>query len=190
MKAMLIWSDGTEINQSIYEDKDGVSGVDRAVAQMHKEYAEHGDNPDDAYGSFEGERSCSYCNDGEDMCQWQVVELPEEKTVTYLPIQNYPDACELLGGMVDVVEDFLEDKGITAEMLPNTDREEDLLSDIKQAKGNSESLFDYKIINENGRLGVEVFLKSKIINVSGFPFKAFVDDNVNQIVSAHVRMKN
>ena len=27
--------------------------------------------------------------------------------------------------MVDVVEDFLEDKGITAEMLPNTDREED-----------------------------------------------------------------
>lgn len=32
MKAMLIWSDGTEINQSIYEDKDGVSGVDRAVA--------------------------------------------------------------------------------------------------------------------------------------------------------------
>ena len=70
-----------------------------------------------------------------------------------------------------------------------TDREEDLLSDIKQAKGNSESLFDYKIINENGRLGVEVFLKSKIINVSGFPFKAFVDDNVNQIVSAHVRMK-
>lgn len=124
MKAMLIWSDGTEINHSIYEDKDGISGVDRAVAQMHKEYTEHGDTPDDEYGSYEGERSCSYCNDGEDMCQWQVIELPEEKTVTYLPIQNYPDACELLGGMVDVVEDFLEDKGITAEMLPNADREE------------------------------------------------------------------
>ena len=46
------------------------------------------------------------------------------------------------------------------------------------------------IINENGRLGVEVFLKSEIINVIGFPFKAFVDDNVNQIVSTHVRMKN
>ena len=54
----------------------------------------------------------------------------------------------------------------------------------------SKSLFDYKIINENGRLGVEVFLKSEIINVIGFPFKAFVDDNVNQIVSTHVRMKN
>lgn len=125
MKAMLIWSDGTEINTTIFEDKDGISGVDRAKAQMQKEYHEHGDTPDDEYGSYEGERSCSYCNDGEDMCQWQVVELPEDKTVAYLPIQNYPDACELLGGMVDVVEDFLENKGITAEMLPNADREED-----------------------------------------------------------------
>lgn len=35
-----------------------------------------------------------------------------------------------------------------------------------------------------------MFLKSEIINVIGFPFKAFVDDNVNQIVSTHVRMKN
>ena len=61
---------------------------------------------------------------------------------------------------------------------------------IRDIKTNLESLFDYKIINKNGRLGVEVFLKSEIINVSGFPFKAFVDDNVNQIVSAHVRMKN
>ena len=83
MKAMLIWSDGTEINQSIYEDKDGVSGVDRAVAQMHKEYAEHGDNPDEEYGSYEGDRDCCYCNDSEDMCHWQVVELPEDKILFY-----------------------------------------------------------------------------------------------------------
>ena len=89
-----------------------------------------------------------------------------------------------------VKKELLSELALVIGVLPNTDREEDLLSDIKQAKGNSESLFDYKIINENGRLGVEVFLKSKIINVSGFPFKAFVDDNVNQIVSAHVRMKN
>lgn len=85
-----------------------------------------------------------------------------------------------------VKKELLSELALVIGVLPNTDREEDLLSDIKQAKGNSESLFDYKIINENGRLGVEVFLKSKIINVSGFPFKAFVDDNVNQIVSAHV----
>lgn len=89
-----------------------------------------------------------------------------------------------------VKKELLSELALVIGVLPNTDREEDLFSDIKQAKGNSESLFDYKIINENGRLGVEVFLKSKIINVSGFPFKAFVDDNVNQIVSAHVRMKN
>lgn len=89
-----------------------------------------------------------------------------------------------------VKKELLSELALVIGVLPTTDREEDLLSDIKQAKGNSESLFDYKIINENGRLGVEVFLKSEIINVSGFPFKAFVDDNVNQIVSAHVRMKN
>ena len=121
MKAMLIWSDGTEINQSIYEDKDGVSGVDRAVAQMHKEYAEHGDNPDEEYGSYEGDRDCCYCNDSEDMCHWQVVELPEDKNFV-LPLL-YPDAMELLGTLIDSVEDFLDDKGITPEMLPNADRE-------------------------------------------------------------------
>lgn len=121
MKAMLIWSDGTEINQSIYEDKDGVSGVDRAVAQMHKEYAEHGDNPDEEYGSYEGDRDCCYCNDSEDMCHWQVVELPEDKNFV-LPLL-YPDAMELLRTLIDSVEDFLDDKGITPEMLPNADRE-------------------------------------------------------------------
>lgn len=121
MKAMLIWSDGTEINQSIYEDKDGVSGVDRAVAQMHKEYAEHGDNPDEEYGSYEGDRDCCYCNDSEDMCHWLVVELPEDKNFV-LPLL-YPDAMELLRTLIDSVEDFLDDKGITPEMLPNADRE-------------------------------------------------------------------
>lgn len=114
MKAMLIWSDGTEINHSIYEDKDGISGVDRAVAQMHKEYAELWDTPEDKNnGSYEGDRDCCYCM------------IAENKTIAYLPIQSYPAACELLDSMADIVEDFLEDKGITAEMLPNTDREED-----------------------------------------------------------------
>ena len=75
-------------------------------------------------------------------------------------------------------------------VLPTVDSEKELLSNIKQAKANSESLFDYKIINENNCLGIEVFLKSEIINVSGFPFKTFVGDNVNQIVNGHVQMKN
>ena len=88
---------------------------------MHKEYAEHGDNPDEEYGSYEGDRDCCYCNDSEDMCHWLVVELPEDKNFV-LPLL-YPDAMELLRTLIDSVEDFLDDKGITPEMLPNADRE-------------------------------------------------------------------
>lgn len=89
-----------------------------------------------------------------------------------------------------VKKELLSELALVIGVLPYSEREEDLLSAIKQAKGNSQSLFDYKIINENGRLGVEVFLKSAIINVVGFPFKVFIDDNVNQIVNEHVRINN
>ena len=89
-----------------------------------------------------------------------------------------------------VKKELLSELALVIGILPNTDKESELLSNIKQAKGNSKFLFGYKIINENGRLGVEVSLKSKIINVSGFPFKAFVGDNVNQIVDAYVQIKN
>ena len=89
-----------------------------------------------------------------------------------------------------VKKELLSELALVIGVLPYSEREEDLLSAIKQAKGNSQSLFDYKIINENGRLGVEVFLKSAIINVIGFPFKVFINDNVNQIVNEHVRINN
>ena len=88
-----------------------------------------------------------------------------------------------------VKKELLSELALVIGILPNTDKESELLSNIKQAKGNSKFLFGYKIINENGRLGVEVSLKSKIINVSGFPFKAFVGDNVNQIVDEYVQIK-
>ena len=45
---------------------------------------------------------------------------------------------------------------------------------------------DYKIINENKRLGIEVSLKSEIIDVAGFPFKAFVGDNVNRLIDEKI----
>lgn len=34
------------------------------------------------------------------------------------------DRCELFGQLIDVVEDWLEEKGITPEMIPNDEREE------------------------------------------------------------------
>ena len=46
--------------------------------------------------------------------------------------------------------------------------------------------YPLKIINENKRLGVEVSLKSEIIDVAGFPFKAFVGDNVNSLIDEKI----
>jgi hypothetical protein len=37
---------------------------------------------------------------------------------------------------------------------------------------------------------VEISLKSEIIDVSGFPFKAFIGDNVNQVIDINILSKN
>ena len=47
-----------------------------------------------------------------------------------------------------------------------------------------------KIINESNRQGVEISLKSVIIDVTGFPFKAFIGDNVNQIIDANIHINH
>ena len=72
-------------------------------------------------------------------------------------------------------------------ILPQVSTEKELLSCIKQAKGSAESLFDYRIINDSKRLGVEISLKSEIIDVDGFPFKAFVGDNVNILIDERIQ---
>ena len=74
-------------------------------------------------------------------------------------------------------------------ILDKVNSEKEILSAIKQAKGNINSLFDYSIINENNRKGINVSLKSKIIDVEGFPLKAFVGDNVNTLIEANIHFK-
>lgn len=81
-----------------------------------------------------------------------------------------------------VKKELLSELALILGILPEVSTEKEILSCIKQSKGSVDSLFDYKIINENKRLGVEVSLKSKIIDVAGFPFKAFVGDNVNSLI--------
>ncbi len=89
-----------------------------------------------------------------------------------------------------VKKELLSELALVLGILHKVSNEKELLSHIKQAKGSAESLFDYKIINESNRQGVEISLKSEIIDVSGFPFKAFVGDNVNQIIDANVHAKH
>ena len=89
-----------------------------------------------------------------------------------------------------VKKELLSELALVLGVLKKETTEKELLSSIKQAKGSTESLFEYKIINENNRLGVEVHLKSEIIDVNGFPFTTFVGDNVNQIIDTNIQPKN
>ena len=89
-----------------------------------------------------------------------------------------------------VKKELLSELALVLGILHRVDSDKDLLSNIKQVEGSAESLFDYKIITENGNRGVEISLKSKIIDVSGFPFKAFTSDNANQIVDNKVSSKS
>lgn len=114
--------------------------------------------------------------------------------------QEYSVAAEA-SGLVNVIsilaalfdESFAVKKELLSELalilgiLPQVSTEKELLSCIKQAKGSAESLFDYRIINDSKRLGVEISLKSEIIDVDGFPFKAFVGDNVNILIDERIQ---
>lgn len=85
-----------------------------------------------------------------------------------------------------VKKELLSELALILGILPEVSTKKEILSCIKQSKGSVDSLFDYKIINENKRLGVEVSLKSEIIDVAGFPFKAFVGDNVNSLIDEKI----
>lgn len=89
-----------------------------------------------------------------------------------------------------VKKELLSELALVLGILHKVSTEKELLSNIKQAKGSAETLFDYKIINESNRQGVEISLKSVIIDVDGFPFKAFVGDNVNQIIDENIHIKH
>lgn len=81
-----------------------------------------------------------------------------------------------------VKKELLSELALVIGMLPRISDTKELYAAIKQARGNNDSLFTYDPINENGRLGVNVSIKSEIIDVSGFPFRIFCGDNVNNVV--------
>ena len=81
-----------------------------------------------------------------------------------------------------VKKELLSELALVIGMLPRISDTKELYAAIKQAKGNNDSLFTYDPINENGRLGVNVSIKSEIIDVSGFSFRIFCGDNVNDVV--------
>ena len=87
-----------------------------------------------------------------------------------------------------VKKELLSELALVLGILNDQTTEATILAAIKQARGNSNSLFKYEIIRNNDRLGVEVSLNSTIINVTGFPFKIFKDENVNRVVATTVKV--
>lgn len=88
-----------------------------------------------------------------------------------------------------VKKELYSELALVLGILKEDSTEKSLLSAIKQGRNSTESLFEYAVIHENSRLGVNVSLRSEIINVDGFPFKAFVGDNVIQIIDSNVHQK-
>lgn len=88
-----------------------------------------------------------------------------------------------------VKKELLSELALVLGVLPTVSNEKEIYSIIKQAKGSSNFLFDYRIINNNDKLGVEVSLHSAIIDVSGLPFQIFTGQNVNEVVNGHIKQK-
>jgi len=88
-----------------------------------------------------------------------------------------------------VKKELLSELALVLEILPKVSNEKEIYSTIKQSKGSSRSLFDYRLINNNDKSGVEVSLHSTIIDVSGMPFQIFIGQNVNAVVNEHVKKK-
>lgn len=88
-----------------------------------------------------------------------------------------------------IKKELLSELALVLGVLNKISSEKELLSNLKQTKGSAETIFSYKIIEENGRRGVEVSLCSRILDVEGFPLKAFEGDNVNLIVENSIHKK-
>lgn len=88
-----------------------------------------------------------------------------------------------------VKRELLSELALVLGILKTDTTERDIYATIKQVKGSVLSLFDYCIINENEKLGIEVNLRSKILEVEGFPLSIFVGQNVNEIVDSKIKKR-
>lgn len=88
-----------------------------------------------------------------------------------------------------VKKELLSELALALGILRQNTTEKDIYAAIKQAKGNATSLFEYHIINSDGRLGLKVDLKSKILEVQGFPLMIYAGQNVNEKIDEVVKCR-
>jgi len=94
MKAILVWSDRTNMKYSLFDDKDGISGYEREA--MYKEF--------DIYNQkniipnpyvYKGNDYCYFEANGQEPYIWKVFNVPEENTI--ISFNSCPDAQEFFG---------------------------------------------------------------------------------------------
>lgn len=88
-----------------------------------------------------------------------------------------------------IKKELLSELALALGILQQNTTEKDIYAAIKQAKGSATSLFDYHIINSDGKLGLKVDLQSKIIEVQGFPLIIYTGQNVNEKIDEEIKCK-
>ncbi len=143
----------------------------------HVENTEYDDKPSKAIeeaSGISGERD-------EDVRSWyaDIVRAIEHIAICEKIDESNAVRKELLSEIAVAINE-LQSKGESVTTM-------DLLSAIKNVKGSASPIFKYSIVNNEGRLGIEVSLKTTYLDVQGFPFVVYIDDNVNAVVSTSVK---
>lgn len=99
---------------------------------------------------------------------------------------NYAARNKSIDECYAVKTELLSELALVLEARKKAETKMELVSSVKYVTGKEVSLFDYELIDEKNRKGVEVSLNSKILNVKGFPFKVYVGDNVNAVVDQNI----
>lgn len=100
---------------------------------------------------------------------------------------EYVSMVEEIDESFAVKKELLSELAVALELVKYDKDEKDMYAAIKHAKNSAVSLFKYQIITEDNKKGLEVNIKSKILQVDGFPFKVFVGEDVNTIVDDKIR---
>lgn len=87
-----------------------------------------------------------------------------------------------------VRKELLSEVGVALETLAhkvNADKG-DVINEIKRSKGTVNSLFAYEIVDDAAGRRLKVDIKTKTLQVNGFPFDLQMNDNVNQVVDREI----
>lgn len=123
----------------------------------------------------------------------QRIESLNEDTIS----EDYDDLIRPLkyiasSKMIDessaIRKELLFELPVAIEILKKNDnsQESDIYAAIKQGRNTDASIFEYTILHDKDRTGITVNIKTEIIDVKGFPFNIYVDENVNEVIERRI----